>query len=96
MSSKPRRSSSKSGTDDESKKSQIAFGKNLRRARLKASMTQLALATASGTTESYISQIEGGQINVTLETMERLAAALDMAAGDLLPCSVTMTISTCE
>lgn len=85
MSSKPRRSSSKSGSDDNgSNVSQIAFGKNLRRERLKASMTQLELAAASGTTESYVSQIESGQINVKLETMERLATSLHMAIGDLL------------
>lgn len=60
------------------------LGRNLREARLKAGLTQKELAAAASTTEAFVSQVENGARNVTLETMERLAGALGAAVPDLL------------
>ena len=63
---------------------QTLFGRNLRSARIKQNMTQAELAEASGFTHQYVSKIEDGQINVTLETMKKLAEVLDHEVSELL------------
>ncbi len=37
-----------------------------------------------GADQAYVSRIEAGQINVTLETVEQIAAALETEAFELL------------
>lgn len=54
---------------------QLAFGRNVKAARIKANMTQTDLAERSGIRQHHLSQIENGQINLTLGTMARLARA---------------------
>lgn len=63
---------------------QALFGRNLRSARIKQNMTQLELAEATGFTHQYVSKIEDGQINVTLDTMKKLAEVLDHEVSELL------------
>lgn len=55
-------------------------GMAIRDARLDAGLTLSQLAAKSGISKSQISAIERGRANVTLESLERLAAAL---GGDL-------------
>lgn len=55
----------------------LAFGRNVKAARLKANMTQADLAERCGILQHRISRIELGQINVTLGTMARIAKAFD-------------------
>ena len=50
--------------------------------RLQAS--QEALAVDAGVDRSYVGRIERGVENPTAETLERLAAALDVPVADLL------------
>lgn len=63
---------------------QARFGRSLRSARVKQNMTQLELAEAAGFTHQYVSKIEEGQINVTLDTMKKLAEVLDHEVSELL------------
>jgi len=61
------------------------FGRRLRELREKYGVTQNALATASGLTEAYISNMENGFAVPSLTTVLRIAAALD--------CNVTALVS---
>ena len=74
--------------DDEDKQAsaelQAAFGHSVKEARQKAGLTQTDLAERSGISRVDISRIESGQINVTLRTMRKLAAALDLRVSQML------------
>jgi len=50
------------------------FGELLRRSR--ARVSQRGLAVRAGTSQSYVSRVEAGEISPTLEQAERLALAL--------------------
>ncbi len=52
------------------------FGASVRRLRLEAGMSQEALATAASLDRTYVSGIERGRRNPSLEIIERIAAAL--------------------
>ena len=58
--------------------------KNFRAARLQRQFTQQALADRSGLSLSYISMLERGQRSPPLDTLEALAGALGVPAGQLL------------
>ena len=63
---------------------QILFGENFRAARLKAGLSQGDVVTLSGIKQQTISQIEAGQHNLTLKTMDKLARAVDRNVAYLL------------
>jgi DNA-binding XRE family transcriptional regulator len=52
------------------------LGRNLRRVRTAAGLTQTALANRSGIHRSYVSDLEAGQRNATAVTLQRLAKVL--------------------
>jgi DNA-binding XRE family transcriptional regulator len=52
------------------------LGRNLRRVRTAAGLTQTALAKRSGIDRSYVSGLEAGQRNPTALTLKRLAEVL--------------------
>ena len=52
------------------------LGRNLRRVRTAAGLTQTALAKRSGTARSYVSGLEAGRRNPTALTLQRLATVL--------------------
>jgi DNA-binding XRE family transcriptional regulator len=52
------------------------LGRNLRRVRTAAGLTQIALAKRSGIHRSYVSDLEAGQRNPTALTLQRLAKVL--------------------
>ena len=60
------------------------FGQNVRNARLLAGWTQGALAERAGLSQQYISLIESGMQNVTLDTAEIIASALSCELWALL------------
>jgi len=60
------------------------LGENLKRVRAKKKLSQGALARLLGVDKGYISNIESGNKNPTLATIERLANALDVKVNDLL------------
>ena len=63
---------------------QAAFGRSVKTARQKAGLTQTGLAEQSGISRVDISRIESGQINVTLRTMSKLAAAFGLRVPEML------------
>lgn len=54
------------------------FAFNLRRLRVAKKISQEQLADLAGLHRTYISSIERGERNITVETMERLAIALNV------------------
>ena len=60
------------------------FGRNLRKARLASGHSQESLAAATKIDRTYISGIERGVRNPSLDRIERLAEALGVDAGVLV------------
>ena len=71
-------------TDDVSLELQAIFGENLKAARVKSGLNQRQLAALTGLSQQYLSQIEQGQQNVTLRTVELLAKVLARDVGTML------------
>ncbi|HCC25077.1 MAG TPA: XRE family transcriptional regulator [Holosporales bacterium] len=61
------------------------FGKQLRKLRNEQGITQEELADRAGMHFTYIGQIERGLRNPSLINLHRLAKALKVSAGMLLP-----------
>lgn len=61
-----------SRTEFESKAQAFVIGELLKEERLKANLTQEALAERSGTKKSYISRIENGHADIQLSTLYKL------------------------
>jgi transcriptional regulator with XRE-family HTH domain len=59
--------------------------KELTRRREERGLSQQGLADASGVNKATINQIERGRRSPNLETLEKLAAALDVEVADLFP-----------
>lgn len=62
----------------------IKLGKNLKKIRLAKKMSQGDIAKILGVDRGYISKIENGKKNLTLQTTAKLAKALRVSAVDLL------------
>ena len=60
------------------------FGQRLKTLRKEKGLSQEELAERSGLNRPYISGIEQGKRNVSLEVMEKLAEALGMGMGELV------------
>lgn len=60
------------------------FGRNVRRARKAAGFSQEHLAFQSGLARSYMSDVERGQRNPTVEIIGRISAALGVSASVLV------------
>jgi transcriptional regulator with XRE-family HTH domain len=64
----------------------MSIGKNLKRLRQSADLTQTDLARKSGVDQSMISKIEREEFeNLTLDTLRSLTKALGCSIVDLLP-----------
>lgn len=63
---------------------QQTFGANLRSHREACGLSQEKFAAIVGVHFSYISDIERGQANITLGTLERISAAAGVHPLDLL------------
>lgn len=59
------------------------FGKAIRRRRRELDLSQETLAELAGLHRTYISNLERGQINPSLENIERLTSALNISIADL-------------
>jgi transcriptional regulator with XRE-family HTH domain len=63
----------------------LAFvARNLRRLRRRAGLSQAALAQASGISRRMIVNLEGGETNISLSSLDHLAEALDASFVDLV------------
>jgi transcriptional regulator with XRE-family HTH domain len=65
-------------------KLQEILGINVLRLRRQKNLSQEQLALRAGRTRSYLSSLEAGRRNATLDTLEVLAEALDVRACDLI------------
>lgn len=63
---------------------QRAFGDRVRAYRHDLRLSQDDLALKANVNRSYIASLEGGQRNPSLELIAKLAAALEVDAGDLV------------
>jgi transcriptional regulator with XRE-family HTH domain len=59
-------------------------GRNVRRARVRAKLTQEQFSEKSGFSQQYISGLERGRRNPTVVTLYELALALGVSPVDLL------------
>ena len=62
----------------------IDFARNLKHYRQARGLTQAALAAAMDVDRAHVSAMERGQQNVTLQTLQRVAAHLDVAPAKLI------------
>jgi transcriptional regulator with XRE-family HTH domain len=60
------------------------FARNLRVLRQRSGLSQEALADAAGVDRTYVSALEREQYSASLDTLEKLADALDVDPGELL------------
>ena len=60
------------------------FGTLLRQARLKAAMTQEALAAEAALTREYVSLLERGKRSPTVEVFIRLVRAVGLSPADVI------------
>ena len=70
-------------TDLNSSSIKQRFGKAVRRRRRELDLSQEELAELAGLHRTYISNLERGMINPTLENMERLARGLEISLARL-------------
>lgn len=62
----------------------VAFGRAVRFARVRRGMEQRDLADKAGLNRSYLSSIERGVRNPTLDVIVRLSRSMGMSASDLV------------
>lgn len=60
------------------------FGRNVRQARKDMGWTQEQLAFEAGVKRAYLSEVENGQRNVSLDVVEKLAKALAIDVSKLV------------
>lgn len=60
------------------------FGRNLRRLRIKKGISQEALAIEAGIGKNQVGVIERGEVNVTINTIKKLAKHIGVHPKDLL------------
>ncbi|WP_457805566.1 helix-turn-helix domain-containing protein [Stenotrophomonas maltophilia] len=61
-----------------------AFAKNFKAARIKAGLRQVDICEKAGMSQPYLSEVERGLSNISLDNMEILAALVDKPLWVLL------------
>lgn len=61
-----------------------AVGQAIRSLREERGQSQEGFAAAAGLDRSYYGAIERGEFNVTIDTLAKIAAALDLSASKIL------------
>lgn len=61
------------------------IGQRVRGVRAQRGITRKDLAKHSGVSERYLAQVETGQANMSISMLWRIAEAMDVGMGDLLP-----------
>jgi transcriptional regulator with XRE-family HTH domain len=59
------------------------FGYTIKQLRIKKGLSQEDLAKLLGADKAYVSRIECGKKNITLQTIEKLAISLGVSTRDL-------------
>ncbi len=65
-------------------KDEKSFGQRLREARIRAGLSQSELEERSGIPKARLSRYENGHVAPSIQTLERLAAALGVSEASLL------------
>jgi transcriptional regulator with XRE-family HTH domain len=60
------------------------FGEKVREERLKKGLSQEDLAARAGVHRTYIGMIERAEKNITLESIQKIARALDLPLDELM------------
>ncbi|HEU0299540.1 MAG TPA: helix-turn-helix transcriptional regulator [Longimicrobium sp.] len=63
--------------------SRLVIARNVSRLRVRAGITQTELARRVGTSQPRIAQIESARANVTVDTLDRIAAAFSVQTATL-------------
>jgi DNA-binding XRE family transcriptional regulator len=63
----------------------LMFGEQVRRLRLERGLSQMELAELAGAHRTYISSLESGRRNVSLNLIHQLADGLGVHVADLFP-----------
>lgn len=66
-----------------SSESSLEVGSRVRFIRMRKRMTLKDLATASGLSESFISQLERGKVSASIASLKRVAAALHISMAEM-------------
>lgn len=61
----------------------VALGKRIRQLRAKAGYSQVTFAEALGTSQPFVSRIEAGTVELSIGSLRRISAALDMPISQL-------------
>lgn len=56
----------------------LIYGMNLKQYRINAQLSQRGLSAVSGVTQTMISLIENGRVNLSINTMTRLASSVEV------------------
>ncbi len=65
--------------------SQDQIGKNIKKARIKAKLTQADVAEKADIHVNYYARIERGEVNPSIEIVEAIAKALKVRSSEILP-----------
>ena len=66
-------------------RSQIQLGKNIKKARQKAEMTQAEVSLKAGIHVNYFARIERGEENPSIDIIEKISRALKVKSSEILP-----------
>ena len=58
---------------------QTVFGNRLKEIRIKKKISQIELAALSGIDRTYLSHIEAGKRNISLDTIQKILAAINVS-----------------
>lgn len=72
----------------------VAFGRQVRNLRQNRKMSQEELAFKAGLSPAHLGQIERAQKKPTLETIGRLAEALEVPVANLFSCEASVSSET--
>ena len=62
------------------------LGKRIKELRKQSNLTQDSLAEKAGLSGKHIGEIERGEVNVTAQSLEKVATALDIELPELMRC----------
>jgi transcriptional regulator with XRE-family HTH domain len=65
--------------------SQEKIGINIKKARLKAKLTQKQLAKKANIHANYFARVERGEVNPSIDILESIAKALKVKSSTILP-----------
>jgi len=65
--------------------SHVTFGKNLRKARMAANLTQKQVALKAGLHVNFYARVERGEENPSYASLEKIVKALGVKSGEVFP-----------